>query len=329
MGVDSPGGVSFTANYPGSACGLSLPRRELDFILLECARKQITVEIREGFHVRGLILEDGVVRGVMGGTREGETEAQRGRIVVGADGRNSVVARELGLFRWHASHRKVALGLHYEGVRPGGEGAEIHIGGSLYGILNHQQNGCVNVNLVADCDGLERWKGRLDAWFGVLLADLPLLGERLRCAKPLERVQALGPLAHYATQVSADGALLAGDAAGFYDPFTGEGMYMALESSRLAAETVERALEERCYSRRLLRQYDRARRASLESRYRLEGLIQRIIGCGAAADFAARRLRQSDRLANVLLEVLGGLRRPAELMLTTGGLSGLWRARCG
>ena len=130
----------------------------------------------------------------------------------------------------------------------------------------------------------------------------------------MESVRVLGPLAHYATRVSVDGAVLAGDAAGFYDPFTGEGVYMALESGRLAAETIHRALDARCYSRRLLGLYDTSRAASLQNRYRLQAVIQRIVGCARLADFAATRLQAKEHFVNLLVEVLGGLRRPADLL---------------
>ena len=314
VSVWSPSGAAFTARYPEGRCSLSLPRRQLDAILLDCARKWQSIEVREGFRVEKLLQEGDTVCGVRGRLPGGEAETYRARVTVGADGRNSIVARSLGLFRWRSSHRKLALGRHYDGIQPAGEGAEIYIGRSFYGILNHQKHGSANVSIVVTSASLEAWKGKLDAWFDALLADLPALGERLESARPLESVRALGPLAHHAAHASVDGAMLAGDAAGFYDPFTGEGVYMALESARLAAGTIHRALEDRCFSGRFLSQYDISRAASLRGRYRLQGVIQWIIGCARTADFAARTLQARERFANRLLEVVGGLRRPADLL---------------
>jgi menaquinone-9 beta-reductase len=314
VSLHSPCGLAFTARYPKGLCSLSLPRRQLDAILLDCARKRESIVVREGFRVEKLLLEGDSVRGVTGRPPGGEEETFRARVTVGADGRNSILARSLGLFRWRSSHRRLALGRHYEGIQPAGDGAEICVGRSFYGILNHQKHGSGNVSIVVHSAGLEAWKGRLDAWFDALLSEIPSLRDRLESAQPVESVRALGPLAHYATRVSVDGALLAGDAAGFYDPFTGEGVYMALESARLAAETIHLALENRCWTRCLLSRYDTSRAASLRGRYRLQGVIQRVVGCPRLADFAAKRLQVRERFVSRLLEVIGGLRRPFELL---------------
>jgi len=310
----SPGGAVFTARYPEGMHSLSLRRAELDSILLQCARRCNSVEVREGFRAEKLLIDDDQVRGVKGRVPGGQEETLRARVTIGADGRNSMVARSLRVFHWHPWRRRFALGLHYGGIQPAGEGAEVYVGRSLYGILNHQKNGAVNVSIVLRGDGAGSWKGRLDAWFDTLLAELPPLRERLASARPAESVRALGPLAHYTTRVSTGGALLAGDAAGFYDPLTGEGVYMALESARLATEVIGRAMDARCLSARFLSQYDARRAASLRSRYRLQSLIQAIVGCPRLMDFAARQLQSRERLANRLLEVIGGLRRPSALL---------------
>ncbi len=313
--VWSPEGVAFTARYPEGSCSLSLPRRQLDAVLLDCARNQESVEVREGFRVEKLLIEDDRVRGVVGRLPGGGVEALRARVTVGADGRNSIVARGLRLFRWRSSHRRWALGRHYDGIHPAGEGAEIYVGRSLYGILNHQRDGSANVNIVVKGGGFEAWKGRMDAWFEALLDELPRLGARLETARPVESVRALGSLAHYATRVTVDGVLLAGDAAGFYDPFTGEGINMALESARLAAQTIHRAIAARCVSRRFLSRYDALRAASLRNRYRLQSVIQLVVGCPRLMESAAKRLQTGERFANRLLEVVGGLRRPGDLFI--------------
>ena len=151
----SPGGVVFTARYPEGLHSLSLRRAELDSILLQCARRCSSVEVREGFRAEKLLIEDDQVCGVKGRVPGGQEETLRARVTIGADGRNSMVARGLRVFRWHPWRRRFALGLHYEGVQPAGEGAEVYVGRSLYGILNHQKNGAVNVSIVPE--GGRRW----------------------------------------------------------------------------------------------------------------------------------------------------------------------------
>lgn len=315
----SPGGFVFRARYPEGLHGLSLRRRELDGILLGCARRHKGVEVREGFHAETLLVDNGQVCGVKGRRPGCEEETLRARLTIGADGRNSMVARRLGVFRWHPSHRRFAVGLHYEGVQASGEDIEVYSGRTLYGILNHQGGGAVNVNIVLHG---APWKGKPDAWFDSLLGQLPRLRERLGSARAVDAPRVLGPLAHYATHVSAHGALLVGDSACFYDPFTGEGMHMALESARLAAEVADRALEACTLSRRFLSRYDAARAASLAGRYRLQSLIQVMVGRPCLADYIAKALQARERLADRLMEVIGGLRPPGDLLA-----AGLFLAR--
>ncbi len=309
----SPGGRMFRADYPRAVFGLSLSRRVLDGILLERARLTKGVQVREGFRVEGVILAGRSACGVRGRQMGGAEETPSGRLIIGADGRNSIVARGLHAFRWHTSHRKLALGVHYEGVEGSTECAEIYAGRSFYGILNHQRNGSANVSIVVKQAEIGQWKGRLDEWFHFLLLGLPGLKERLATAKPVERVRALGPLAHYATRVSMDGALLVGDAAGFYDPFTGEGVYMALEGARLAAEVADSALRANDTSRSFLRRYDQVRASSLAARYRVQTAIQAILSRPWLADAVTKQLHTRPRLADRLLEVIGDLKQPGEL----------------
>ena len=65
---------------------------------------------------------------------------------------------------------------------------------------------------------------------------------RVQPAELARRVLVTGPFAATASRVTADGALLLGDAADFFDPFTGEGIYAALRGAVLAADIVPAAL---------------------------------------------------------------------------------------
>ena len=72
------------------------PRRTLlDAILVEAAGAA-GVDVREGFSVDGLIVDDGVVRGIRGHDRTGTSVEERAQIVIGADGVHSAIARWVG-----------------------------------------------------------------------------------------------------------------------------------------------------------------------------------------------------------------------------------------
>ena len=305
----SPGGVEFSAGYRNTEPAFSLPREELDSILLERARSEPAVTVREGLRVEALVVEDGVACGAVARQAGQGPVVARARVVAGADGRNSILARRLGLFRWNARHRRFSVGLHWEEVRPASAFGEIYAGRGLYGILNQQGQGRANLSIVCGEDRVGIWKGNLEGGLKALMNELPRLRDRLEGARPAERVHALGPLAHEAVRPGAPGVLLVGDAAKFYDPFTGEGVYMALLDARLAAETIDAALRQGGLTQELLRRHARRRNRQLGLRYFVQSLIQRILACPRAADVAARVLAGQEEVAERLLEFLGGARR--------------------
>lgn len=78
------------------------PRRTvLDKLLIDAA-SEAGAEVSEGFSVDNVLREDGRVVGIHGRDRGGRTAAKRARVVVGADGRHSLVARTVGPEQYHA-----------------------------------------------------------------------------------------------------------------------------------------------------------------------------------------------------------------------------------
>jgi len=187
--------------------------------------------------------------------------------------------------------------------RGAGDYAEIYLGDDGYGILNPLGGSEANVSVVVAHEDFPRYGGRVAHWFG----------ERLP-AEPIEEVRVLGPLAHRVTRSFRDGAILVGDAAGFYDPFTGEGVYMAMRGAVLAAEAIGGVLARGDAGGRLLARYDAARRREVDARYRFQALVQSVILRPHLADLAVRRLARSAGAAGSLLSVFGGLLPPRRLL---------------
>jgi 2-polyprenyl-6-methoxyphenol hydroxylase-like FAD-dependent oxidoreductase len=84
----------------GSPVGYAPRRTVLDSVLVDAARAA-GAEVREGFTVEDLVLEDGRVAGVRGHARDGRTVTERARVVIGADGRHSLVAEVVRPERYH------------------------------------------------------------------------------------------------------------------------------------------------------------------------------------------------------------------------------------
>lgn len=302
MTLTSPSGMCFRGDYRDAAePGFGTRRDAFDKVLLDAARAA-GAEVREGVRATGLVLEGGVVSGVTCENGAGP-ETVRARLVIGADGRRSVVARKLGLLHEHRSLCKFAVRGHWDGMDGLEERGEMHVGGGGYCGIAPLSPRRANVTFVLDRAELAAAGGDLESFYRETLRRWPRIDERLARATLEGPPRAIGPLALEASRVSAPGALLVGDSAGFYDPFTGEGVTLALRSAELAAEVANGALRSRGVAD--LRAYDRVRDASTRDKFRINRMLQRVVAWPALSDAMARRLSRRPDLADRLVGIAG------------------------
>ncbi|MGH7431975.1 MAG: NAD(P)/FAD-dependent oxidoreductase [Candidatus Methylomirabilales bacterium] len=314
MRIVAPGGTVLTGVYPGNGTashGYSLPRYRFDALLFDAARKA-GVECHEGWRVVDLIREGGGVAGVVADS-EGRSRSFTASVTIGADGRNSVVARRLKLFAWHRTHRKVALLRRFQVPVDVGDVGEVYLGKTGYCILNPQGRGVLNIGVVVDQQDLPLHQ----AWERVL-CDLfvayPRVRGMLEGAHPLNAIRVFGPLACRATRVAGDGFLLVGDAAGYYDPMTGEGVYQALRGAELAAKTVAEALSNGGPTAGGLGRYAVCYRGEFAPKDRVCHLLQQIVCRPFLCDLLIRRLNDRPTHAEELMGVVGDLLAPRRLL---------------
>jgi menaquinone-9 beta-reductase len=302
MALTSPDGTCFRGEYRDAVQpGFAVRRQALDKVLLDGARAA-GAEVREGVRVTGLLSRDGVATGVTCEDDRG-AETIRARLVVGADGRRSVVARRLGLLREHRSLRKFAVRGYWDGMEGLETRGEMHVGGGGYCGIAPLSSARANVTFVLDRREMAAAGGDLEGFYRQALRRWPRVQERLSRATFLGPPTAIGPLALEASRVSAPGALLVGDSAGFYDPFTGEGVTLALRSAEMAAEVADRAL--RSSNGFDLSAYDRARDAATRDKFRVNRALQRVVAWPALSNAMARRLSRRPDLADRLVGIAG------------------------
>ena len=291
MRIVSDDGAAVTGRFAGDhpyapyrPYGLAVRRTVLDTLLLRAAERA-GATVREGVALERVTVEDGAVRGaaLRGG---GGSWTERSRVLVGADGLNSRVARTLGLAR-RGRPRRLALVAHLAGVRGMGRVGEMFCGPGWYIGVAALDGGVCNAAMVvpfADRTAIARDR---DAYFRGRLASLPELAERTARAEIVRDVLIAGPFARSARRAVVDGALLAGDAAEFFDPFTGEGIFAALRSGALAAETIVHALGRggAVATRSALEPYAAARRRA----FRDKRVLERVVGLAATRPSVMRR----------------------------------------
>lgn len=299
MRVLGPDGSGFTGHFLGGV-GLGVPRARLDLHLAAVASRA-GAQFLQGVTFESLSpAASGVLVRVRAGSRVFDLPA---RLVVGADGLNSAVARRLGLAR-RGGPTRAALVAHAVGVAGLSDVGEMHVGATGYVGLAPLGGGVANVALVVDL-ARDRIRAPVAAALRTHLARFPTLRGRLGEVEFISPVLAVGPFGRSTRRARADRVLLVGDAADFYDPFTGEGVYAALTGAELAAECAASALWHDRLGARALAGYDRARRRAFAAKWTLERIVSWAISRPRALSHLAVRLARRPDLADLLVSVTG------------------------
>lgn len=326
--VHAPGGFRFTGRFQPGAPALAVERCRLDAALLEAARAEGVRFVQ--VHVTGLLWDaqhgDAPARvcGVVGRDTQGHPVRLRARLVVGADGLRSVVARRMGLVRRPPRLRKASLTTHVDapGLFPPGAAwlGEMHLAdGACIGLAPvDRSGGRVNLTLVVN----ERHAPALrslgpETFMRTWIRRMPALRERLADGAGLcleEPFLASGPFDVPTRAVVQRGVALVGDAAGYYDPFTGQGIYRALASAELLADVAGEALRLADPSAPHLASYARRFHRLVAGGRRLQHVIDWALARPRRADRIVRRLARSADVADALVAVTGDA-RPATALL--------------
>ena len=334
MSVRAPNGALIRGDFVSSHGyrafrdrGLALRRTVLDGILLDCAR-DAGAEVREGLRVADVRRDaTGRATGVRVLDSGGASRDIAASLVIGADGLRSVVARRLDLTRARRWPRRLALVAHYENFGEITAWGEMHVERDVgYVGLAAVDAGLTNVAMVVPSRFARLVSADRTAFFERWLRDRPQLAPRVRDARRVSPVLATGPFASHARRAWAPGAALVGDAADFFDPFTGEGIYAALRGGELLAPFALASLgaESGRNADRALAGYERARRAEFGGKWIVERLISSAVGFAPAINYFARTLEARKDMADLLVGVTGDF-VPAREVLRPRYLLNLFR----
>ena len=325
MRTFAPSGRSYLADFAGVEPGrmaLGLSRHRLDHLLLQRA-VEAGATVCERSHVREVLVERGRVVGVEA-TIGGNRERLHAPLIVGADGHHSMVRRSLGLevpIRWP---RHTGLVAHYRGVTGLDHHGEMHVARHGYAGLAPLEDGLTNVALVTAAGAVAGREGSLERYFEQGLAEIPLVAEKLSGATRAGSIRGVGTMAQRARRTAGDGYLLVGDAASFLDPFTGDGIYEALQAAALAAPVASAALRAGDLSAHALEPYRSARRRTFTTKRQVCWIVQGFVHTAVLMDYVTERLDRRAALGQTLAGVLGNI-RPARQALSPLFLARLLR----
>ncbi len=316
MRVETPRGTTFRLTYGADESGpgphdlaVGFDRSSLDPALLELA-VAAGAEVRPGWNVIGLDLGRGRLDLR---APDGSAQSIEAGLIVGADGPRSIVARSAGVARPARVGQRLGLTFHLPDAGSARRDARMRLLRDGYvGVApvpgDASNGGRVNIGIVLG----RSWQAEVARRGGRVVADeivrsIPPTPEdpaRWRFAQPTDSLVGAWPLGHRVTHRAGPGWLLVGDAAGFLDPFTGEGIHRALVSAELAAAAVAAHGRGR---RNALPAYERTMQRRFLAKDLVSGIVQAFLARPAAFEYAARRLAARDDARATMGLVIGDL----------------------
>ncbi|MGI8825761.1 MAG: NAD(P)/FAD-dependent oxidoreductase [Chloroflexota bacterium] len=316
MRIIAPSGLPLELRYQrlGNTCpAITIDRITLDAQLVGLARES-GVEVREGMRVRAPLIENRTVTGVAAVSGDREVTL-RSRLVIGADGSRSVLARALGLAR--PAHWPVRLGLmaHYreQETAPFALG-EMHVSAGGYCGIAPLPGGRLNVAMVVREDALRRERVPVATFFDRWIESQPRLRGALAGSERLTPIRGIGPIGSRIQRAWYPGLMLVGDAAGFFDPFTGEGIFRGLNGAEMVADVAHLALRRGDVGERQLARYQKMRRERFSHKQAVTTLVQLFVRYPLLLHYALPRLAARPGPYGALAGALGDVADAREFL---------------
>jgi len=272
MVVTGPRGVRVACDYPDGLAGAAIARRDLDAALVDAAIAA-GVEFVPSVRVQGVVNTTGLR--VSGVRIRGRVQRMPARVVIAADGRRSTLAFGCGLTRFAEAPRRWAFGAYFSDVEGVTARGEMHVRTDGYTGVAGLGGGITNVCAVREIAAARGGRIPPDQVIARAISGDPELRDRFARARQISPVLSLGPLAVEARAAGCAGLLLAGDAAGFVDPMTGDGLRFALRGGELAAEAALFELQTGLPAHHRL---DEARRREFSGKWRINRALRALVG---------------------------------------------------
>jgi len=308
LGIDYPV-LTETGLRPTS---LSVPRYQLDALFIEQVQKA-GVKVFQQYKVTDFIFDDGCVAGVKGWDETKTSFSLNSKLVVDAGGRNAVSLRKFSLKREPKGNAKIAFSAHWQGVRLPEDYCYMHISRPGYTGISSVGNGRANVVLVVEGSALAGESP--ETFYHRVLMQNSRRSKMLADGERVEPVRSVESLAFAVKPVPCGGLVLVGDATGFIDPFTGEGIYLSLRSSQLASEVIHGGFQNSNFSRNFLSVYDERRKQEFGGKFLLSRVLQKLIYNRIFCNRVMKSLSANRALAETLVGVIGDI-QPAEKVVS-------------
>ena len=282
-------------------------RKVFDNVLFQAAKQE--VDTIEGFTVTDVLRDGSRICGVVGRNGRANEREITARVVVGADGYKSVVARKTGVYEHDPRHWVVATRAYYRGVTEVSDAIEIHFVKDIlpgYFWIFPLDNGLVNVGIgMLHCElkkrGISLKQAHLDA------TRSGFFRRRFARAEMLTEIAGWNlPVGSKRRRVHGEGFLLLGDAAGLIDPFSGEGIGNGMCSGKIAAEVIAGAARAGRFDAGFLQQYASRLWATLGDELQTSYTLQKIGRVRPLLNLVVSRAAKSRKVREWISEMMAG-----------------------
>ncbi len=297
--------------------GYVFPRRDLDLLLLQHVRECSGAVVLENCKVGDLVYEGDMISGIRIDSEKGPGEFI-GRVIVGADGVHSLIARKCFSIDAHPNHTVLAVRAYFDHVRGLDHYIEVHCEKSIlpgYGWVFPIGEGSANVGVGTSYRFGTRKKD-IKKLFDTFLEQNGFMRERFKHSQVIGNSTKtwLIPLGSRPSKRGHKNVLLIGDAGSFADPLTGEGIYQALRSGEYAAQAIAEGFEEDISKVGDI--FESLWKKEFKRReYMLGYLIQRFVFGEFFLNFNIKRALKNRKMADTLVAILCHKKSKLRLLL--------------
>jgi flavin-dependent dehydrogenase len=237
-------------------------RTILDKLLVDAAVES-GVELRENFTVEEVLMEDDRVVGIRGHDKNGAVVTEKARIVIGADGINSIVANTVKAPKYNEKPILTCGYYSYWSNLPLSDGSENYYrNGQVCIVVLPTNNNLTLVFCIWPYEKFATYKQDIERYYMETLELAPAFAERVRQAKREEKIYGTGNIPNYFRKPFGDGWALIGDSGYHKDSITAEGISDAFRDAELLTDAIDDGFSERRPLAEALADYEQQRNIS-------------------------------------------------------------------
>ncbi|HQH18767.1 MAG TPA: NAD(P)/FAD-dependent oxidoreductase [Bacteroidales bacterium] len=296
--------IPFTRGESEDISGYVCKRSNFDQILINGIKEFSNINYIQDTPVLDIVSADDGIQVIT------QNKIVHGKIVVGADGANSLVAKKMGNSKKDEKSNFVGMRAYFENVKGFHQNnfIELHfykeILPSYLWVFPMNQN-MANVGIGVSSNNLKNKKIILKNQLETIIKENPSLSERFKEAKQIGKYEAWGiPVGLKKRKISGNRFLLIGDAASLVDPFTGEGVGNALRSGRIAATHLLSCFRLKQFDEKFNQNFDQLIYAKMGKELKISRTLLNLSKHAWFLNYTVKKANKNEHFKNFLMNTL-------------------------